>query len=58
MSAELLTVCVDTIDDDITICDDRIGLFDSAGEDYWWNWDTEGRPHVQLVFFPVQPSSP
>ena len=52
VSTELLTVCVDT-DGDL-VCDDRIGLFDPAGEDYWWNWETTGRPHVQLVFMPVQ----
>ncbi len=35
------------------ICDTRIGLFNSFGEDYWWNWNTQGRPHVTLVFVPV-----
>jgi hypothetical protein len=54
-SAQLLTVCVDTSGDGV--CDDRIGLFDSLGEGYWWNFDTVGRPHVQLVFFPVPPST-
>jgi hypothetical protein len=55
VSTELLTVCIDTIPDDgITACDTRVGLFDPRGQDYWWNWDTTGRPHVQLVFFPVQ----
>jgi hypothetical protein len=55
VSAELLTVCVDTNPDDgVDQCDDRIGLFDTAGQDYWWNWGTNGRPHVQLVFDPVQ----
>jgi len=54
-SAQLLTVCVDTSGDGV--CDDRIGLFDSLGEDYWWNFDTAGRPHVQLVFFAVPPSA-
>jgi len=51
VSAELLTVCIDTSGD--SVCDERIGLFDSFGEDYWWSWDTSGRPHVQLVFVPV-----
>ena len=51
VSTELLTVCVDTSGDGV--CDERIGLFDSRGEDYWWNWDTAGRPHVQLVFLPI-----
>ena len=51
VSTELLTVCIDTSGD--AICDERIGLFDARGTDYWWNWDTKNRPHVQLVFFPV-----
>jgi hypothetical protein len=51
VSTELLTVCVDT--DNVPGCDKRVGLFDMYGEDYWWNWGTEGRPHVQLVFVPV-----
>jgi hypothetical protein len=54
VSAQLLTVCVDKSGDGV--CDDRIGLFDSAGKDYWWSVDGGGRPHVQLVFFPVHPS--
>ncbi len=51
VSKELLTVCVDTNDD--TVCDKRVGLFDTFGEDYWWDWETQGRPHVQLVFVPA-----
>lgn len=51
VSTQLLTVCVDTSGDGV--CDERVGLFDSFGQDYWWNWDTSGRPHVQLVFVPV-----
>jgi hypothetical protein len=55
VSADLLTVCVDTTGDGV--CDDRIGLFDSLGEGYWWNFDTAGHPHIQLVFLAVPPSS-
>lgn len=51
VSKELLTICVDTDDDGV--CNERYGLFDTDGEDYWWNWGTQGRPHVQLVFVPV-----
>jgi hypothetical protein len=51
VSPRLLTVCVDKSGDGV--CDDRIGLFDSSGKDYWWSMDTGGRPHVQLVFLPV-----
>ncbi len=56
VSAQLLTVCVDKSGDGV--CDDRIGLFDAAGRDYWWSFDTGRRPHVQLVFLPVQPGEP
>lgn len=52
VSTELLTVCIDT--DGNQTCDQRVGLFDAFGQDYWWNWDTSGRPHVQLVFVPVE----
>lgn len=52
VSTQLLTVCVDKSGDGV--CDDRIGLFDSIGKDYWWSLDNAGRPHVQLVFLPVQ----
>lgn len=51
VSTQLLTVCVDT--DLNGACDDRLGLFDEVGLDYWWNWDASGSAHVQLVFFPV-----
>jgi len=53
VSTQLLTVCVDKSGDGV--CDDRIGLFDSSGKDYWWSFENGGRPHVQLVFFPVRP---
>jgi hypothetical protein len=49
VSRQLLTVCVDTSGDGV--CDERIGLFDSRGRDYWWSFDNSGRPHVQLVLF-------
>jgi hypothetical protein len=52
VSTQLLTVCVDKSGDGV--CDDRVGLFDSIGKDYWWSFDSAGRPHVQLVFLPVQ----
>jgi hypothetical protein len=54
-SRQLLTVCIDTSGDGV--CDDRVGLFDSSGRDYWWSFDNAGRPHVQLVFFPVPAGS-
>lgn len=55
VSKYLLTVCVDTDDTDgVVQCDERLGLFDPAGASYWWQWDAWGRPHVQLVFHPVE----
>ncbi len=51
VSEQLLTVCVDKSGDGV--CDDRVGLFDSSGKDYWWSLDNSGHPHVQLVFFPA-----
>lgn len=53
VSRQLLTVCVDTNGDGV--CDERVGLFDSRGRDYWWSVDNAGRPHVQLVLFAAPP---
>lgn len=53
VSRQLLTVCIDTSGD--SVCDERIGLFDSRGRDYWWSVDSSGRPHVQLVLFAAPP---
>lgn len=49
---ELLTVCVDTIDDGNFDgeCDVRLGIFDPQLEYYFWQWNTQGRAHAQLVF--------
>jgi len=51
---ELLTVCLDTYDDGNFdgACDVRLGLFDPALEYYFWQWNTQGRAHAQLVFVP------
>ncbi|MCC4263927.1 hypothetical protein LL240_05590 [Oceanimonas baumannii] len=55
VSAELLTVCLDTMDDEILDgeCDVRYALFDPALVDYFWQWNTSGKAHAQLVFIPV-----
>ena len=53
VSKQLLTVCVDTSLIADGVCDERIPLFDARGAEYWWDWATGGRPHVQLVFLPV-----
>jgi len=51
---ELLTVCVDTFTDGNFdgACDVRVPLFDSQLEYYFWQWNTQGRAHAQLVFVP------
>ena len=55
VSAELLTICLDTFDDSNFdgSCDERYALFDPTLENYFWQWNTNGRPHAQLVFVPV-----
>jgi hypothetical protein len=50
-----LTICLDTFDD-LNFdgnCDVRLGIFDPALEDYFWQWNTKGKAHAQLVFIPV-----
>lgn len=51
VTSELLTLCLDTNGDGI--CDTRYNLFDPALEDYFWQWDTQGKAHAQLIFVPV-----
>jgi hypothetical protein len=49
-TSELTTVLADVdFDGDL----DRVGLFDSALEGYFWNWNTKGKAHAQLVFIPL-----
>lgn len=51
---ELLTVCIDTFTDGNFDgeCDVRVALFDTQLEYYFWQWNTQGRAHAQLVFVP------
>ena len=51
---ELLTVCVDTFTDGNFdgVCDVRLPLFDPQPTYYFWQWNTQGRAHAQLVFIP------
>lgn len=51
---ELLTVCIDTFGDGNFDgeCDIRVPLFDTQLEYYFWQWNTQGRAHAQLVFIP------
>jgi len=55
-SVALLTVCLDTFDDNNFDgnCDVRLAIFDTALEDYFWQWNTKGRAHAQLVFIAVE----
>ena len=54
-SKELLTICLDTdADGDLDgSCDERVALFDPRLIEYFWQWNTNGRAHAQLVFKPV-----
>ncbi len=51
VSKELLSICVDTSGDGV--CDTRYALFASQFEDYFWNWNTEGKAHAQLFFMAI-----
>ena len=38
-----------------TLCDGgKCSLFDQNLQEYFWNWNTVGRPHAQLWFVPVE----
>jgi len=51
VSKELLTVCLDTSGDGK--CDIRYPLFATQLADYFWQWNTSGKAHAQLVFVPI-----
>jgi len=51
VTRQLLTICVDT--DGNGTCDARYGIFDPALEDAFWQWNTAGKAHAQLVFVPL-----
>jgi hypothetical protein len=51
VSKYLLTICLDT--DGNGTCDTRLALFDPLLYDYFWNWNTTGKAHAQLVFVEV-----
>jgi hypothetical protein len=55
VSKELLTLCVDTLVDGNLDgnCDDRVALFDPEYYDYFWQWNTQGKAHAQIVFVAV-----
>ena len=51
VTRQLLTLCLDT--DDTPGCDTRYPLFADELEDYFWQWNTDGKAHAQLVFIPI-----
>jgi len=51
VSRQLLTICLDT--DGNGTCDTRYPLFGAPLYDYFWQWNTEGKAHAQLVFIPI-----
>jgi hypothetical protein len=53
VSAELLTVCIDTTVPSDGVCDTRLALFDLPLYDYFWNWNTQGKAHAQLFFMAI-----
>ena len=55
VSKELLTICLDTLVDGNLDgnCDIRYALFDPALYEYFWQWNTQGKAHAQLVFIPL-----
>ncbi len=59
ISKELLTICVDYLDDGFDLegnpigdgnCDERIALFDDDFENFMWNFDNDGVRNTQLRF--------
>jgi len=50
VTKKLLTLVLDTDGDNFV--DSRIELFNPALEDFFWNWNTNGKPHAQLFFIP------
>ena len=55
VSKDLLYIYADINGDGII---DRIPLFGSALQDYFWNVDSTGRAHAQLRFCPVATTVP
>ena len=51
VTSQLLTLCLDT--DGNGTCDTRYPLFADELEDYFWQWNTDGKAHAQLVFIPI-----
>lgn len=52
VSKQLLTICLDTDLVPDGKCDIRYPLFASPLENEFWQWNTSGKAHAQLVFIP------
>jgi hypothetical protein len=51
VTKQLTTLCLDT--DGNTVCDTRLGIFDSSLEGYFWDYDNNGLHLAQLRFYPI-----
>ena len=51
VTRQLTTLCLDT--DESGTCDTRVPLFSGDYYDYFWQWNTQGKAHAQLVFYPI-----
>jgi hypothetical protein len=51
VSKKLLTLWIDTDDDGVP--DKRVGLFDEAAYQYFWDYDNHGLKLAQLRFYPI-----
>jgi len=51
VTKQLTTLCLDT--DTTPGCDTRVGIFDDALQDYFWDYDNNGLRLAQLRFYPI-----
>ena len=52
VTKELTTLCLDT--DGNNVCDTRLGIFDDALINYFWDFDNNGLRLAQLRFYPLK----
>src|SRR5262245_18576936 len=52
VTKELTTLCLNTNTANGNGCDVRVGIFDGAGFQYFWDFDNNGLRTVQLRFYP------
>ena len=53
VTKQLLTLCLDTVLDDVVACDTRVQLFDNDFYQYFWDYDNNGLRLAQLRFYPT-----